>query len=263
MRRNNIRTVWDAGQCVINGWLAIPSSFSAEVMAHCGWDSLCIDIQHGLIDYQIATTMMQAISTTSVTPIIRVPWNDPAIIMKCLDAGAYGIVCPMVNTADDAKRFVGACRYPPLGYRSLGPIRAQIYGGSDYASKANDEIIALAMIETITGLDNLESILAVEGLDGIYIGPADLSLSLGLPGRLDPTDPKAVAAIGTILAKCKAAGRRCGIHTGSIEYAREMIKKGYDLVTILGDSRILAAAAETIVRGVKGDAKSGIASTTY
>jgi 4-hydroxy-2-oxoheptanedioate aldolase len=263
MRRNNIRTVWDGGQCVINGWLAIPSSFSAEVMAHCGWDSLCIDIQHGLIDYQIATTMMQAISTTSVTPIIRVPWNDPAIIMKCLDAGAYGIVCPMVNTADDAKRFVGACRYPPLGYRSLGPIRAQIYGGSDYASKANDEIIALAMIETTTGLDNLESILAVEGLDGIYIGPADLSLSLGLPGRLDPTDPKAVAAIGTILAKCKAAGRRCGIHTGSIEYAREMIKKGYDLVTILGDSRILATAAETIFRGVKGDAKSGIASSTY
>jgi 4-hydroxy-2-oxoheptanedioate aldolase len=158
---------------------------------------------------------------------------------------------------------VGACRYPPLGYRSLGPIRAQIYGGSDYASKANDEIIALAMIETTTGLDNLESILAVEGLDGIYIGPADLSLSLGLPGRLDPTDPKAVAAIDTILAKCKAAGRRCGIHTGSIEYAREMIKKGYDLVTILGDSRILATAAETIVRGVKGDAKSGIASSTY
>ena len=151
MRRNNIRAVWDKGQCVVNGWLAIPAAFSAEVMAHCGWDSLCIDIQHGLVDYQIATTMMQAISTTPVATMVRVPWNDPAIIMKCLDAGAFGIVCPMINTADEAARFAGACRYPPLGYRSLGPIRAQIYGGSDYALKANDEILALAMIETTAG----------------------------------------------------------------------------------------------------------------
>ena len=263
MRRNNVRAIWDDDRCVVNGWLAIPSSFSAEVMAHCGWDSLCIDIQHGLIDYQTATTMMQAISTTAVTPIVRVPWNDPAIIMKCLDAGAYGVVCPMVNTAHDAERFVGACRYPPMGYRSLGPIRAQIYGGSDYAAKANDEILTLAMIETTAGLDNLEPILKVEGLDGIYIGPADLSLSLGLPGRLDPVAPKAVAAMDMILAKCKSAGLRCGIHTGSVEYARNMVKKGYDLVTILGDSRIMAAAAEAIVRGMKGDAKGGISSSTY
>jgi 4-hydroxy-2-oxoheptanedioate aldolase len=263
MRRNNIRAVWDSGQCVVNGWLAIPSSFSAEVMAHCGWDSLCIDIQHGLVDYQTATTMMQAISTTQVAPMVRVPWNDPAIIMKCLDAGAYGIVCPMINTAEEARHFVGACRYPPMGYRSLGPIRAQIYGGSDYAAKANDEILTLAMIETTTGLDNLEAILKTEGLDGIYVGPADLSLSMGLPGRLDPTDAKAVDAIDTILKKCKSAGRRCGIHTGSVEYARSMVAKGFDLVTILGDSRIMAAAAEALVKGVKANAKSGLSSSTY
>ena len=263
MRPNNIRTVWNAGQCVVNGWLAIPSAFSAEVMAHCGWDSLCIDIQHGMVDYQTATTMMQAISTTAVTPIVRVPWNDPAIIMKCLDAGAYAIVCPMINSVDDALRFAGACRYPPMGYRSLGPIRAQLYGGSDYAAKANEEIVALAMIETMPGLENLDAILKVEGLDGIYIGPADLSLSLGLPGRLDPVDVKVVSAIETILAKCKSAGRRCGIHTGSIEYARNMVSKGFDFVTILGDSRILAAAAETIVRGVKASPKQDIASSTY
>ena len=263
MRRNNIRVIWEARQCVVNGWLAIPSSFSAEVMAHCGWDSLCIDLQHGLVDYQTATTMMQAISTTSVTPMVRVPWNDPAIIMKCLDAGAYGVICPLVNNADDSSRFVGACRYPPLGYRSLGPIRAQIYGGSDYAIKANNEILALAMIETTEGLANLDAILTVEGLDGIYIGPADLSLSLGLPGRLDPVDPKAVSAIDTILGKCKSTGRRCGIHTGSIDYARDMIKKGFDFVTILSDNRILTQAAESIVRSLKADAKIGVASSTY
>lgn len=263
MRPNNIRATWDAGRCAVNGWLAIPSSFSAEVMAHCGWDSLCIDIQHGLVDYQTATTMMQAISSTPVTPIVRVPWNDPAIIMKCLDAGAYGIICPMVNNADDARRFVGACRYPPLGYRSLGPIRAQIYGGSDYAEKANDEIIALAMIETTAGLDNLDEILSVEGLDGVYIGPADLSLSFGLPGRMDPVDPKVVSAMDTILAKCKSVGRRCGIHTGSIAYAQGVMSKGYDLVTVLSDNRILTQAAEKIVQSLKADAKSTIASSTY
>ena len=263
MRRNNIRATWDAGKCVINGWLGIPSSFSAEVMAHCGWDSLCIDIQHGLVDYQTATTMMQAISTTAVTPLVRVPWNDPAIIMKCLDAGAYGVICPLVNSAEDAARFAGACRYPPAGYRSMGPIRAQIYGGSDYAAKANDEILALAMIETTAGLANLDAILAVKGLDGIYIGPADLSLSLGLPGRLDPTDAKAVSAIDTILSRCKATGRRCGIHTGSVDYARAMVKKGFDFVTILSDNRILAQAAEKIVSELKTDAKATAASGTY
>jgi 4-hydroxy-2-oxoheptanedioate aldolase len=130
-------------------------------------------------------------------------------------------------------------------------------------AKANEEIVALAMIETMPGLENLDAILKVEGLDGIYIGPADLSLSLGLPGRLDPVDVKVVSAIETILTKCKSAGRRCGIHTGSIEYARNMVSKGFDFVTILGDSRILAAAAETIVRGVKASPKQDIASSTY
>lgn len=263
MRRNNVRAVWDAGRCVVNGWLAIPSSFSAEVMAHCGWDSLCIDVQHGLVDYQTATTMMQAISTTSVAPMVRVPWNDPAIIMKCLDGGAYGVICPMINNAEDANRFVGACRYPPMGYRSLGPIRAQIYGGPDYPEKANDEIVTLAMIETVAGVENIDAILAVEGLDGIYIGPADLSLSLGFPGRMDPTEPKIVAAMDKVLERCKATGRRCGIHVGSVEYAKHVMGKGYDLVTILSDNRILTQAVEKIVKTVKADAKSGLASSTY
>ena len=263
MRENSVKSIWAKGGVVVNGWLSIPSSFSAEVMSHQGFDSLVVDMQHGVVDYQTAVTMLQAISTTPVIPLARVPWNDPAIIMKCLDAGAYGVVCPMINSGADALRFAGACRYPPMGYRSLGPIRAQLYGGSDYAAKANEEIVALAMIETMPGLENLDAIVKVEGLDGIYIGPADLSLSLGLPGRLDPIDVKVVSAIETILAKCKSAGRRCGIHTGSVEYARNMVGKGFDFVTILGDSRILAAAAETIVRGVKASPKQGIASSTY
>lgn len=263
MRANKLHVRWDAGEPVINGWLAIPSGFSAEVMAHCGWDSLCIDVQHGVIDYQVAVSMMQAISTTDVTPLVRVPWNDPAIIGKCLDAGAYGVICPMVNSAEDARRFVGACRYPPLGYRSLGPIRAQIYGGPDYAQMANQTVVALAMIETREGVGNIDDILAVEGLDGVYIGPADLAQSLGFTGRLDPVEPKVVEAMDHVLARCMAAGLRCGLHTGSTDYATAMIAKGYDLVTVLGDSRIMAQAASEIVRELRPTADAGPSSKTY
>ncbi len=260
MRPNMLHTRWTAGQPIINGWLAIPSGFSAEVMAHCGWDSLTIDIQHGLVDYQTAAAMMQAISTTDVTPLVRVPWNDPAIIMKCLDAGAYGVICPMVNNAEEARRFVGACRYPPApgGYRSLGPIRAQIYGGPDYIDHANETVVTLAMIETRDGVKNLDEILAVEGLDGVYIGPADLGQSLGFKGQMDPTEPKVVEAMEHVLARCKAMGKRCGSHTGSTAYAKALLGKGFDLVTLMSDNRLLAAAASAVVREMKGDGPAPI-----
>ncbi|PZP41434.1 MAG: 2,4-dihydroxyhept-2-ene-1,7-dioic acid aldolase [Azospirillum brasilense] len=263
MRPNALQAVWERDETVINGWLGIPDSFSAEVMAHCGWDSLCIDLQHGVAGYESAVHMLQAISTTSVTPLVRVPWNDPAIIMKCLDAGAYGVVCPMVNTPAEARRFVGACRYAPLGYRSLGPIRAQIYGGADYALRANDTVVTLAMIETEEAVANLDAILSVEGLDGVYIGPADLSLSLGLPGQLDPKDSIVVEVIDRILAASKAHGRRCGIHTGSVSYAQAMRNKGFDLVTVLSDSRILSRAAEDVVAQLRGGVQASRQNTIY
>ena len=134
MRANRIREIWQAAATAVNGWLAIPNSFSAETMAHQGWDSLTIDMQHGVVDYQAAVAMLTAISTTPVTPMVRVPWNDPGTIMKMLDAGAYGVICPMVNTREDAETFVAAAHYPPLGSRSFGPIRALLYGGADYGN---------------------------------------------------------------------------------------------------------------------------------
>lgn len=251
MRANNLRTIWARKGCVLNGWLAIPSSFSAEVMANLGWDSLCIDLQHGLIDYQVAVSMMQAISTTNVTPLVRVPWNDPAIIMKCLDAGAYGIICPMINSRADAERLVGACRYPPAGYRSSGPIRAVLYGGSDYQDKANETIVAFAMIETAEGLANLEEIASTPGLDAIFIGPADLALSIGAKGVLDPTDPKVVGEIGKILAACRRHGIKAGIFTASAAYAKAMIDKGFDFVNVASDGRFLAQGARTVIEEMK------------
>ena len=130
-------------------------------MAAQGWDSLTIDLQHGLIDYQVAVGMLQAISGGPTTPLVRIPWLDPAIIMKLLDAGAYGVICPMINSAEETERFVAACRYPPAGIRSFGPLRARLYAGSDYFKEANRTILAIAMIETHSALEHLDEILSV------------------------------------------------------------------------------------------------------
>jgi 4-hydroxy-2-oxoheptanedioate aldolase len=253
MKPNNIRDLWQQKKPVVNGWCSIPSGFSAEVMAHLGWDSLCVDLQHGVIDYQTGVGMLQAICTTEVTPIMRVPWNDPAIIMKCLDAGAYGIICPMINSRDEAERFVRACRYAPVGYRSSGPIRAQLWAGDDYHAKANDTIITFAMIETAEAVKNLDAILSTSGLDAVYIGPSDLSISLGGKPGLDQTEPKVVGAIEEILAGCKRHGVHAGLHTGSPAYAKAMIAKGFEFVTLLNDSRLLVQAGRKVVE----DTRSG------
>lgn len=252
MRENRIRSIWRDGGAVINGWLAIPSSASAETMAHQGFDSLTVDTQHGLVDYAAAVTMFQAISTTDTMPMARVPWLEPGIIMKMLDAGAYGIVCPMINTGEEAERFVGACRYAPRGYRSFGPIRAVLYAGADYPAKANETVLAIAMIETVKALDNLDAIMSTPGLDGIYIGPADLSLSLGCTPRLDPEDERVHEAIRTILAAAKKHGVAPGIHCQSPAFARRMIDMGFQLVTLWSDNGLLGAAARAAVTAVRG-----------
>ena len=204
MRENSLRSIWKSGKSAVNGWLAIPNSFSAETMAHQGWDSLTIDMQHGVVDYSSLIPMLQAISTTSTVPMVRVPWLEPGILMKSLDAGAYGIICPMVNTRVDAQNLVAWTHYAPRGTRSFGPVRASLYGGADYAQHANDTIVTFAMIETAQALDNLDQILSVEGLDAIYIGPSDLSLSLGCRPVLDDVDPKAQQAIDHVLARARA-----------------------------------------------------------
>ena len=185
MKQNKIKKMMLDGKPVVNGWLQIPSSFSAEVMSHQGWDSLTIDMQHGVIDYPNALQMLQSISTTEVTPLARVNWNEPGQIMKILDAGCYGVICPMVSNKTEAEKFVQACMYPPKGYRSFGPIRGLIYGGGDYGDHANEEILKIAMIETKEALEKLDEIMSTPGIDGIYIGPADLSLAIGQKPAFD------------------------------------------------------------------------------
>ena len=252
MRTNNVKKIWAEGGHVVNGWLGIPSSVSAEVMTHAGFDSVTVDLQHGLVDYQASVPMLQAISTLDVTPLVRVPWNDPIPIMKALDAGAYGIVCPMINNREEAEKFVGACRYFPQGYRSFGPARAAMYAGGDYASEANDNLITMAMIETLPALGNLDEIMSTPGLDAIYVGPADLSISLGHPPSGDPTIPEVVEAMDTILAAAKRNGVVAGSHCANGDMANRLFAKGFQFCTIANDSRLLAMKAAEEVATARG-----------
>jgi len=256
MRPNPLRELWRADRAAINGWLAIPHGFSAEVMAHQGWDSLTIDLQHGVVDYGQMVGMLQAISTTATAPVVRVPWLEPGILMKTLDAGAYGVICPMVNTREDAQRLVSYTHYAPRGTRSFGPVRATLYGGADYAEKANDTVVVFAMIETAQALDNLDAICSVEGLDAVYIGPSDLSLSLGCKPGFDDVEPKVAEAIDHVLARAKAHGLVAGIHNGAPEAALARIAKGFRFVTVSSDARLIAAGSQQVLGAMRAGAKA-------
>jgi 4-hydroxy-2-oxoheptanedioate aldolase len=262
MRENRIRTIWKSGGAVVNGWLAIPNVFSAETMAHQGWDSLTIDLQHGVVDYQAAVSMLTAISTTPTMPVVRVPWLEPGIVMKVLDAGAYGVICPMINTREDAQKFVSYTHYAPRGTRSFGPVRALLYGGADYPQHANDTIVAFAMIETRQALDNLDGILSVEGLDAIYIGPSDLSLALGCKPAFEEVEPPVAQAIQHILERAKAHKVVAAIHNGTAEGALQRISMGFQFVTISSDARLMAAGAQEVVAKMRG-AKAAAGSKSY
>tara|TARA_B100001057_G_scaffold47639_1_gene42434 strand:+ start:348 stop:1139 length:792 start_codon:yes stop_codon:yes gene_type:complete len=256
MRKNKLKQMFKEGKPIINGWLQIPSAFSAEVMSHQGWDSCTIDMQHGVVDYQNALGMLQSISSTETTPLARVNWNEPGQIMKILDAGCYGVICPMVSNRKEAENFVQACMYPPKGYRSFGPIRGLLYGGADYAKYADDEILKLAMIETKEALEKLDEILDTPNLDGIYIGPADLSLAVGEePGFDRPEDTTAYKEILRILEASKKRNLLAGIHNGTPEYAQKMISKGFNLVTVGSDQRFMSGGAKSAIEKIKGSKK--------
>jgi 4-hydroxy-2-oxoheptanedioate aldolase len=242
----SLHDIWQEGRAALNGWLAIPDGFAAETMAHQGWDSLTVDLQHGVVDYGAAARMLTAIATTKVVPVARVPWLEPGIIMKMLDAGAVAIICPMINSAAEAASFVSCLRYPPEGRRSFGPIRAAL-GIPNYADIANRRITGFAMIETREALDAIDDILAVPGLDAVYIGPSDLALALGRKPGFDPDDPVVTEAIAHILKRAKHHGVRAAMHNGTVGYALKMAALGFDLVTVSSDARLMAAAAAEVV----------------
>jgi 4-hydroxy-2-oxoheptanedioate aldolase len=262
--RNGIKDRWAQGRPVLNGWLSIASPFAAEIMAAQGYDALTIDLQHGIVDYAAMVGMLQAMRASGVVPMARVPWLDPAAVMQVLDAGCLGVIAPMIDTPAQAAALVSYVRYPPVGTRSYGPSRAIFTTGGRYAGEADDHVLCFAMIETAEGYANLDAIAATPGLDGLYIGPSDLTI--GLTGRrypfgLDRAEPEMIDAFKAVRAATTRAGIRACLHCGSAAYAARAIGWGFDLVTLPNDIRLLADAAAASLREVR--TLSGEAATEF
>ena len=251
MRPNKIKQMWRDGKTGVMGWLLLSHPFTAEMMARQGFDCLCVDLQHGTSEMSDVLPMLQAISQTETVPIVRVAWNDPAAIMKALDLGAYGIIVPLINNSEEAAKAVSACRYPPVGIRSSGPIRAAHYGGSDYFEEANNEIVVMAMIETSEGLANLDEICATPGLDAIYIGPADLSFALGMPPRADNLDPVHIATCDRIRSAAHTHGLKAIMHCVDADFAAGALERGFDMVTLTTDLNSMIDGARTQLEKLK------------
>lgn len=246
-----LREIWDRGGPSIGGWCSLPSAFSAELMARSGYDWVCIDTQHGLIGYDQMATMLQAVAIAGTPAFVRVPWNQPDHIMKALDAGAQGIVVPMVNSAAEARAAVAACRYPPEGYRSWGPIRASLGVNGYTPSSANRRVVVAIMIETSSGLEHADEILAVPGVDAVYVGPSDLAVSHGLEPGGDTTNPSHARLIESALAACQRHGVVPGLHCASIEVARHWQEKGFRMLNVASDAVFVRQQATGVVRAMK------------
>jgi 4-hydroxy-2-oxoheptanedioate aldolase len=254
MRSTKLTQMWRDGRYVTLGWLSVSHGFTAEIMARQGFDALCVDLQHGFSEMKDVAPLLQAISQTDTVPVVRVAWNEPAAIMKALDLGAYAIIVPLINTAAEAAAAVSACRYPPIGMRSNGPVRAVHYGGSDYVARANDEIVVMAMIETKEGLANLDAICATPGLDAVYIGPADLSFALGLAPRADNPDPLHLATCDRIRDTAHRHGIKCVMHCASADFAAGAVKRGFDMVMLTSDLSCMIAGARAQLDELKSKA---------
>jgi 4-hydroxy-2-oxoheptanedioate aldolase len=260
LARNPLKTSWAEGRTAFGLWMTVPGSVGAEIFAGTGVDYVCVDQQHGVIDYDSMVPMFQAIRAEGTAPITRVLSNDPFLIMKALDAGAWGVIVPLVNNAEDAARAVAACRYPPRGMRSYGPVRAARVIGSRDPEELGGEVLCLVMVETREGLDRVEEIATTPGLDGIYIGPSDLALSLGLPPTLDVTEDAHIQAVNSIREACHRNGIAAGIHAASGEWARKHAEAGFDIVTVATDAALLRAAALrelAVARSARAEAGPG------
>ena len=261
-KARDIRAKWARGETAFGAWAALPCAFAAELMAVPGIDYICVDQQHGVIDYAEMVQMFRGIEPKSV-PITRVPENQQWLIGKALDAGAQGLVVPMVNNREQALQAVGSCRYPPNGFRSFGPTRAALVMEARDTATLGGEPFCFVMVETREALNNIDEIAGTPGLDGIYIGPADLALGLGMTPDLDKEEPEHVAAVARILKACQANGIVTGIQCGSGASGHKYAKLGFGLVTITKDSSALQAAVKADVRAALGQTSGGTAKAGY
>jgi 4-hydroxy-2-oxoheptanedioate aldolase len=251
MRPNLVKQKWARGEVTYGAWLTIPGAYSAEIVAHQGFDWACVDMQHGTIDYQVAVTMLLALSTTDTMPFVRVPWNEPGIIGKVLDAGAMGVIIPMTNTVEEARAAIAACRYPPAGSRSYGPGRVTLYAGADYFDHANDEIAVIPMIETRQALDDLDAILALPGIDAVYFGPSDMSISLGMPPRVENPGPWQEAH-QRIAAACAQHNVVAGVHANAALAVKHR-NAGYRMIMVASEAGLMTSALAGSLEQARGD----------
>jgi 4-hydroxy-2-oxoheptanedioate aldolase len=245
----SLREALTGTQPAIGGWCVIPGSFTAEIVASAGFDWVCVDVQHGLIGYQEMLVMLQAVAVVGVPSIVRVPWNDPGWIMKALDAGAAGVIVPMVNSPAEAAAAVGACRYPPDGYRSWGPTRASL-GVPDYSPElANRSVICAVMVETVAALEQLAEIVSVPGVDAVFIGPSDFALSMGFGPRTD--EPEHRRLLEAVPAVCRDHGVVAGIACGSAELLARWRQAGYTMLAAPSDLVTLRRATAEVLNSVR------------
>jgi 4-hydroxy-2-oxoheptanedioate aldolase len=257
MRPNPLRERWAAGELCLGSWLSIPSSVSAEVVAQIGFDYACLDMQHGLIGYPDSVPMLQALTTGTCTPVVRVPQNQAGHIGKALDAGAMAVIVPMVNSVEECEAAMTASRYAPLGSRSFGPSRAMPVEGPDYWERANRDVACIPMIETVQAIEAIDDILAVEGVEAIYVGPADLSISMGFAPRAE--DPAFLAALDEIVAACRRHDVVPGIHT-TVVTAPDRIERGFRMVTVTSDLTAMRARLADDLDTIRSGSGGGEAS---
>ncbi len=261
---STMRELWDGGGVTVGGWCAVPSAFSAELMGRCGFDWVCVDTQHGLVGYDQMVLMLQALSITGTPAFVRVPWNTPGDIMKALDAGAQGVIVPMVNSAEEARRVVGACRYPPDGYRSWGPIRAALGVDGYSPATANRRVVVAVMIETVGGVASADEIVSVPGVDAVYVGPNDLAVTHGMSPSADRFGEEHQRIVETVLDACRRHDVVAGIHCGSVETAMRWRERGFRMFNVTSDAIFMRTGATQVVRALTGEpAPARPASSSY
>jgi 4-hydroxy-2-oxoheptanedioate aldolase len=246
---NVLKTRWSAGDPVVGGWCSTGNSFLAEVIAREA-DFVLLDAQHGLFGRDSLVQCVIAVEGRGSAPLVRVPHNEDAAIGWALDMGAHGVIVPMVETAAHAARAVSACRYPPGGSRSFGPMRASLRLGRDVGELAAG-IVCLVMIETALGVENVEDIVTVPGVDGVFVGPSDLAVSLGLGPSMTPVDGVHADMLRRIETVCREAAIGLGIPCADADIAGQRIADGYNLVTIGSDIQWVTGGARTQLQGFK------------
>ena len=252
MRINKVKLLWQEGKVPTVAWLDTADTYVAETIANVGFDVLVLDMQHGMaIGPDRAALWLQAVSTTDTMPMVRVPWNEPFFIQWVLDAGAYGVIVPLVNSLAEATKAGGACRYPPVGYRSAGANRARLYGGTDYFKQANKEIICLVMIEDINTVAHVEELADAPGIDGFYVGPSDLAVSMGLGPPAYRGNAQHAEACRRVLETAKSHGLVAGIHCGSPQEVLQRTAEGFVFCPAMSGLGPLAMAASAALQEVR------------